>query len=745
MKFKTESERMQHPQARLINEFAWRDYFNSILSDVQCELMKKTPDELCSMLDDPELSLQRYRELPLEERYPIWIAIALAHPHLSDDVLIQAALQLNFTLDEPFWMASVIGKRSLLERIVTLTPDSVPDIMVTRGNQTFLEAARGGHLDMLDRLIEFAPDKVQDMIKGDTEYYFPFMHAASNGHLHVLERFFELTGKDNLFEKFKRLMGLPNKLETLVSVNEYGALTWAASFGQRDIMRRLISFIAPDKLDLALHFGFYFASRGLHLDRFLELVPNNEAQRLMENLSWPFADAAKQGRLDVMESLMRLSTVPIQDMIADHDYSAFTKAACYGHLDVMERLMILAPDKVPDMLAANNYSSFTSAASGRHLNVTTRLLAFPSVFAYAEMHDREYGVEYIYPFVQEYLTHLRADRTAMEDPEKAKLCFYLLRNLIRRNDAALLNDMRFLMDIPTVNALLHTALSPEQPNELFRLALSTGNQAAAALLLTIPAVRSLAEANDFYRNEARGGLDLAALARDRESSMTALTLGEQKQLARANKYYEPKIQEETPSRLMDSLREMLKNRYDANPAVFTKSDGSQVKLPLTWNAFQALGLALELKDVEKDKALKAYYQHKDHTALRYLEKPNPWMSEDAAYVNSNDARTERWSTFEDYKPFITMLFLAAKDEAIEATDGYTIKTRVDHFIDELAHIGRAHNWDQTRTKRVNGKEIKEEYDDLKGDKPSCYSGVKRRLFQSVQGHPLLKLLTQDDI
>ena len=39
----------------------------------------------------------------------------------------------------------------------------------------------------------------------------------------------------------------------------------------------------------------------------------------------------------------------------------------------------------------------------------------------------------------------------------------------------------------------------------------------------------------------------------------------------------------------------------------------------------------------------------------------------------------------------------------------------------------------------------EEYDDLEGDKPSCYSGVKRRLFQSVQGHPLLKMLTMDGI
>ena len=39
----------------------------------------------------------------------------------------------------------------------------------------------------------------------------------------------------------------------------------------------------------------------------------------------------------------------------------------------------------------------------------------------------------------------------------------------------------------------------------------------------------------------------------------------------------------------------------------------------------------------------------------------------------------------------------------------------------------------------------EEYDDLEGDRPSCYSGVPRRLFQSVRGHPLLNILTKSII
>lgn len=99
-------------------------------------------------------------------------------------------------------------------------------------------------------------------------------------------------------------------------------------------------------------------------------------------------------------------------------------------------------------------------------------------------------------------------------------------------------------------------------------------------------------------------------------------------------------------------------------------------------------------------------------------------------------------------------WLVAVDAEVPPTDGYTLETRLDHFIDELAHIGRAHNWDNTRVKTDNegtiildadDNPITEEYDNLEGDKPSCFFGVKRRLFQSVQGHPLLKMLTKDGI
>ena len=57
----------------------------------------------------------------------------------------------------------------------------------------------------------------------------------------------------------------------------------------------------------------------------------------------------------------------------------------------------------------------------------------------------------------------------------------------------------------------------------------------------------------------------------------------------------------------------------------------------------------------------AYYCHDVHTAYRYLSKPNNLMHPKASYVYINDARTQRWATFEDYLELIAFFYVAAND------------------------------------------------------------------------------------
>ena len=179
---------------------------------------------------------------------------------------------------------------------------------------------------------------------------------------------------------------------------------------------------------------------------------------------------------------------------------------------------------------------------------------------------------YVRPYIMKQLTALHTQKNMLEEAQPnavfdvdlatAKRCFYILRNLIRRNDAAVLDDICFLLSIPAVKNLAHTEVSPGQSNELLRLALNISNAPAALILLNLPEVRAMAERNNYYHDEMRGGLDLRALAQNRESSMTALSPGEQRCLEAALTHYNPILQQQdmVPS-LITVLKERLKERF----------------------------------------------------------------------------------------------------------------------------------------------------------------------------------------
>jgi len=471
-------------------------------------------------------------------------------------------------------------------------------------------------------------------------------------------------------------------------------------------------------------------------------------------LSW----ACSGGKLSLLNRLLEFPAV--QASAANTHNVVLRKAAIHGHTAIVDRLLELqcVRENINELLVMNEFS--TSALRTGLGNVMDRFLPFPKLFAYFESHDQEFGQSYVYPFVAQKLQALQEQKTVFEQShpngifdvtgENAQLYFYMIRNLIRRNSPELHDHIRLLLEIPAVKQLAHTAVTPNMPNELLRLAQTTENQDIAAVLLNIPAVQAETERNNFYRNEARGHFDLRAVAEDRESSMRALSTSEQKRLSQALERYLPIMTTQGIEPLFQHLKKELENRYLAHPAQVQASDGRVIDLPISWDDWKKLAPTLSA-DTRKQ-ALKAYYQHKDLSALRYLSRPNQWMAENAGYVNCDSNGS--WSTFEEYKPLITMLWLAAGDKEVVPTDGFTIETRIDHFIDELAHLGRAHNWDQARIKtdtagrpllNEDGMPIKEEFDDGQGDKPSCYSGVKCRLFQSVLGHPLLKILTIDDI
>ncbi len=182
-----------------------------------------------------------------------------------------------------------------------------------------------------------------------------------------------------------------------------------------------------------------------------------------------FRWAARGGHQAVIDRLVYLPQSKVQDIIEANNYEAFIAAARGGHWFVMESLISFATEcdfsgaSVKDMIAAQDYRALRLAAQSGHRDVINFLLAYPSVFAHAEMHVHEYA-RHVDRFVTERLSALRDQKNILEqrnpsavfditDANEVNLLFYVLKNLIRRNEQELRSDILFLLDIPSVSAL----------------------------------------------------------------------------------------------------------------------------------------------------------------------------------------------------------------------------------------------------------------------------------------------------
>lgn len=744
MRFESNEERMKHPQARLIPDLLWNDgkIFNEQLDDELLTLMNTRDEELIDKLHElfPEIS----EKGQADDKQIIWLVIALSHPHLSHSVLLGISAELKLRPENLYQYAAVWGDLSFFEYLTQmyLHRGELERVIVAHSYAVFSNAVLFKHEPIMKLLLNKAPDKMKLMLSSAVVRAFKF------GDIDVI----------------KLLMAqAPDEVQNMIKANDYAVFRDAVLWQRRPIVELFMANKAPDEVQNMIkakdYEAFIQAAEGNRLD-VLELLMDKMSGEVHNEIKAHNYQAvylaSRRGNKKIIELFMAKAPDEVLNIIRAHGYGVFLEAVKFNQLDVMELFIAKMPaEEVQRMASARNYEAFrcATATSRKFFPIVNRLLLIPELFNYADMHSYEFGEEFVAPFVVTTLAELRAQKARFEvdnpnavfhvaDPEKAKLYFYFIRNLIRCNGPDMGDDILFLLEIPEVKALAHTEVSAHRPNELLLFALNIHNQRAVDILLLLPEVRRLAMENNYYVQYGRDGIRERDLAGDQESSMQALTRGEQHRLTAALNCYEPKIKKEGVFAVITNLKAELARRYLASaPTILVQVNGKDTlqKLPLHWEEF----IALDLKGLQKENALQLYYQNKDHSAFRYLSKPNHWMHENAAYVESNPANpTEKWSTFEEYQPFIAMLYLAAIDKEELPIDGHTLESRLAHFIDELAHIDRAHNWDKSR-RRMNKKgiTINEDYDDLEGDRPSCYSGVKRRLFQSVLGHSLFKKLT----
>ncbi len=420
-------------------------------------------------------------------------------------------------------------------------------------------------------------------------------------------------------------------------------------------------------------------------------------------------------------------------------------------VSVLEIFAVLGtPEQVDSLLQKFEFTqeevrqAFEQAANNRKLPNAYRLLEHPGIFAHFEKSQDRVIRTVIRGFVERKVVEwgFRKSQAVQIDidPNEVDIYIGILRSLIHRNTDTNIEDIDAILSISRIRRMKHeTALG------LYLLAQEVKNHSAVELLKQLPNLEGVDE-DLAHQNE-----DLRATANDVESSIRGLTDTEIRLQQQLQSHYGAQLKV-GDAVLLEEFKAYLQERYEDNPAVLIQDNGFAWTLPFTWEDFEVQ--AEILNEQERARAMKEYFKHEVHTAHRWLSKPNHWIKPNATYAERNDGHPEwgSYANFEQYIPLIVRLWVAAKDENSPPINGQTLQGRVDFFIKSLALIGRGHNWDQKRNvmdpqnprqplRDKRGNVVQEEYDDLRLDDPSCYSGVNRRIAIAVVGHALLTILT----
>lgn len=467
-----------------------------------------------------------------------------------------------------------------------------------------------------------------------------------------------------------------------------------------------------------------------------------------------FRLACEYGHQAVAEYLMSLNADKATAMNGVCVYHAFRQAASHGHLAIMQWLISIDRVRLNRMIEAHDFYAFRNASQNGYTEIALILMRHSvACFRFAEMHSEEYELPLIHYIAQElerlhnhHAQVLSQSGAAFDVTDRAQLrrYYYILKNLIRRNDTAHTGDIRFLLAIPSLRAMVHLRIDGGLENDLMRLARMIGNHAAATALAEIPAVNRIAEQHGQYRREEEVGLSAVQLAENSESSMVELSQGERNRLQGLLERYEPIVKQKGLKNVIAEFKQVLEKKFNANRPTVSRWFRKDKRLPFDHMSY----LSTTMWGTNRTDVLREYYKNIYHTAFRYLSKPNYLMDPRASYVCVyEEDQSLRYAMFEPHLKLIAILYLAAIDRKYPPRDGQTYATRLDNFIRAVALIGRAHNWDKKRKKTVTvkGKKkvITEQYDDMGPDKSSCGSGVRRRLLQGVLGHDLLKILTNE--
>lgn len=676
---------------------------------------------------------------------------------------------------QAFRGAAENGHLAIIKYLAELASAWLPAMISNENFHVFRSAAEHGHFAIIQYLAELAHAWLPTMISAAD--FYAFRCAAENGHLAIVkylseanpqqlfamitaknfQAFLSAAAKEHLAMIRYLAQIAPTLIPAMYSADDFSAFRYAAANGQLAIVKCLVE-IAPGQINAMVSACDFEA----------------------------FCHAAENGHLIIVKYLAEIASSQISPMISARDFYAFRHAAVNGHLAIIKYFVELTSEHLPAMISAEDFCAFRWSFAQNQVSVVDYLLSFSKSYSYIERYiDRDDYLPAVIRFTTDFLRNLQKKINDFQmlhkhgvfdfvevdgavDNEKALYGYYVLRQLIRQLPNNRYGDevyfhIHSLLTLPSIKYLVLLNATKinlpstyryaqdnfaEQTNELLRLAINNNNERVIRHLLAIPALFEAAQHHGYYP-EASARLKLTELAHNKVLFTLGLNHQEQVQVKNLELTYQEKIAfyPKGIKSVINELRAFLEQAFLAEEHLTLRQANIRnviYTLPVDYSTLTAWLKIHAFKAAEIQQIKAVYYKNIYHTAWRYLSKPNCWMHPQALYGYVNEAG--RWSTFEEYQSLIAYLWIAASDSHYSSLEkNITVSQRRDLFIQQLALINRAYNWNKSRVKLMSdGKPVfdahhnpvMEKYDDLEDDKPASFSGEKRHLFQALLEQPL---------
>lgn len=473
MKFESEEARLAHPEAGKIPKAIFWDsrFFNGVLTEEHLALMKAKFSEKISQLSR-KLCSQSIGSKSLS-----LISIIYGYPQINSDTLIEIALEdLGLSEEIVFQISALTGKLEVLKKI-----------------------AEQSNANQLKELLK-------STCSGNSYFsslpFSAFYFACFNDQQTTAQWLFNLASDKT--EKKAMLQGYDY-------IESYNAFTDACANGHQAMAQWLLSLASDEAEKKAMVKG--------------------------DMSNPPFINACANGHKVIALWLLSLASDKAEKeaMLLGGMYnSAFSGACQGGDRETAEWLLSLTSDETEKKAMVKgvwDYEAFSGACQNGYQAIAEWLLSLPfsnELFFYAEQlyYEKSYFNPALLSHAKKYLSnlssHLRSetgvcdfcDNDNQSRSEQALKGFYILRYIIRQSVDNQIDDLENqivrLLQIPAIKELVILNATQTQlvsgvnfagqTNELLRLAINRHKQAIVECLMTIPAVKTETERNNFYQD-----------------------------------------------------------------------------------------------------------------------------------------------------------------------------------------------------------------------------------------------------